>query len=274
MSYEEVRLQDDSGVEGEFSGLRGVQFLGSAMPDLGSRYISHNIRCRPEFSIVSVELNGEDSVIAPAGMMSWMDSDIQINTGCLGGPLAGCLRSCSGTPCCLNKFSGSGRVTFGQRDPGNSLAFAVDSQTSWILTQGAFIAGSPELLVSGAFPGIAACLCSGELGSGFLLTKISSQVPAMFFAGGHGDIIRHEVREGETIFVDNGLFFAASSKTNIGITILGDIKTFCFGGEGFVMKFVGPCVVYTQTRDPMELYKRELARQAAQNGGSNGSSSQ
>ncbi len=54
------------------------------------------------------------------------------------------------------------------------------------------------------------------------------------------------------MLVNNALFFAAHASTakNTELGILGGLKTCLCGGEGFVMKFRGPCVVYTQSRDP------------------------
>jgi len=59
------------------------------------------------------------------------------------------------------------------------------------------------------------------------------------------------VPKGKTLYVDNGLFFAAHEKTNIRMQLLGGLScTSCCGGEGLVMAFTGPCVVYTQSHDP------------------------
>jgi len=77
-----------------------------------------------------------------------------------------------------------------------------------------------------------------------------------FFAGNYGSIERHEIPAGKVFFIDHGLFFAAHETINIGIGIVGNIVGFCCGGEGFVMQFFGPCVVYTKSRDPNRLFER------------------
>jgi uncharacterized protein (AIM24 family) len=46
------------------------------------------------------------------------------------------------------------------------------------------------------------------------------------------------------------MFFAAHETQKLKLRILGGMKTCCCGGEGLVMEFTGPTVVYTQTRDP------------------------
>lgn len=39
------------------------------------------------------------------------------------------------------------------------------------------------------------------------------------------------------LYRDNGLFFAAHQNAKFKIGYLGNVKTLCFGGEGFIMKF-------------------------------------
>jgi len=83
------------------------------------------------------------------------------------------------------------------------------------------------------------------------MTKISvEEGRGMFFAGNYGSLERHDIPEGKTFFVDTGLFFAAHENTDIRVGKVGTVKAFCCGGEGLVMKFKGPCVLFTKSRDP------------------------
>jgi len=77
-----------------------------------------------------------------------------------------------------------------------------------------------------------------------------SKTNGMFFAGGFGSIVRHDVKPGHVLYVDNGLFFAAHEKTRITVGLIGGCRATCCSGEGLVMKFYGPCCVFTQSRDP------------------------
>jgi hypothetical protein len=65
-----------------------------------------------------------------------------------------------------------------------------------------------------------------------------------------GSVQRHDIPAGRVFFVDNGLFFAAHEKTKIKIRPVGGVKATCCSGEGLVMAFLGPAVVFTQSRDP------------------------
>jgi uncharacterized protein (AIM24 family) len=148
----------------------------------------------------------------------------------------------------MNKFSGPGEVSFGFDLPGDILPFAVTPGQGWIISAASFICGSTNVIVSARWAGLAACLCGSE---GWFMTKVySNNGPGLFYAGGFGQLQRHEVPEGKTILINNGLFFAANDRTQFEIGLPGDCASWCWGKEGFVMKVHGPSVIYTQNRDP------------------------
>lgn len=69
--------------------------------------------------------------------------------------------------------------------------------------------------VSAKFAGCCVCLFGGE---GMFLTHIkSTSGTALFYAGGYGQIQRHEVPAGKVFAINNGLFFATSDKTQMSI---------------------------------------------------------
>lgn len=202
---------------------------------------------RPAFAHVAVYLNQGQSIMADGGAMLWMDGTLQMETAC-GDCGPACYRSCAGESCCQNTFHGPGNVSFGFKLPGDCLPFAVTPDFAWILTSGAFICGTPNIKITARFAGCCTCCCGGE--SAFL-TKIESPEGAgMFYAGGYGALSRHEIPAGKTMFIDDGLFFAAHADTDIEVGIPGGCISCLYGGEGIVMKFHGPAVVYTQNRNP------------------------
>jgi len=55
--------------------------------------------------------------------------------------------------------------------------------------------------------------------------------------------------------VHAGLFFAASDRTQIEIGLPGGCWSCLWSGEGIVMKFTGPATIFTQNRNPKDMYK-------------------
>lgn len=210
--------------------------------------VRFEVHGRPAFAAVTVHMEEGQKILADGGALLWMDGDVHFKTFCPGGCTGGCARSCAGESCCMNRLTGPGYATFSFNTPGDLLPFAVTPDHGWILSQGAFVASTDNCKVSARFAG---CCAAGLSGEGLFLTKVTTTDPyGILFAGGYGEIIRHDIPAGKTLWVDNGLFFAAHCKTKISITIMGGLKTCCCGGEGLVMALTGPATVYTQSRDP------------------------
>lgn len=232
-------------------------------------FIRGVVHDRPGFAAVEVDLQPMQKVLADGGAMIWMDGKVNMETN-MGNCQAACCRFLAGESCCQNVFTGPGKVTFAQQLPGDALPFAVTKDNGWILSSGAFLSGTHNLEVSARFAGCMACLCSGE---GCLLTQVKlrkdekfpDEKQGMFFAGGYGALTRHEIPAGKTFYLDLGLFFAANEKTKIEIGYPGSLWNCFCGGEGLVMKFTGPTVIYSQNRPPGIWRKLLLAKQQAKN---------
>jgi uncharacterized protein (AIM24 family) len=119
----------------------------------------------------------------------------------------------------------------------------------WVVAAGAYVCGTANLSVSARFAGCAACCC-GDVKPWLVKVAALGTEGGMFWAGGYGALTRHDVQPGQQFYLDNGLFFAANQKVDIGLGLPGSCISCCFGKEGVVMKFTGPCVVYSQNRSP------------------------
>jgi uncharacterized protein (AIM24 family) len=224
-----------------------LQLVGQSME--AAPMLNAYVRDRPAFAHVEVFLNAGQTVMADSKAMIWMDQ-MHIETKC-DGCGAACARSCAGEGCCQNFYTGppgGGRVTFGLDLPGDMLPFGVTQNDGWVVAASSYTCGTPNIEISSRFAGCYACCCGG---TNAFLTKIRTKgaEPGMFFAGGYGAITRHEIPEGRTLYLDTGLFFAANEKTQIEGGFPGGCISCCYGGEGLVMKFRGPAVVYSQNRD-------------------------
>jgi uncharacterized protein (TIGR00266 family) len=214
------------------------------------------INDRPAFAHVDIDLQPGQQVLSDAGAMIWMDQKLDVKTDC-GECMPACWRTCSGEACCQNTYTGPGRIAFSFKLPGDMLPFGVaPNGGGWIVNSGAFICGSANIEVTCRFSSFVACCCGGE---NPFITKIISKdgQNGMFYAGGYGAITRHEIPEGKTFCLDNGLFFAANEACPFELALPGGVVGWCYGGEGFTMRFKGPAVVYSQNRDP-SIWKRLL----------------
>lgn len=226
--------------------LTGMETPKTSLPE-------YQIVGRPAFACVSFDLKDGETITTDAGSLLWTDSTTSVRTHLAGGLCASYLRTCSGESCCFNSYTGPGNVTLAMPEPGDMFPFAVTPDHGWVITAQSYIAGTPNVDVSTRFSGCVACCCSGE---GLFLTKVT--VPSesgVFFAGGYGEIVRHDIPEGKTLVVDTGLFFAAREDVSINVRFLGGCYSCICGGEGVVMSFTGPGVIYTQSRDP-EIFRR------------------
>lgn len=235
----------------------------------------------PSFAHVLVTLNGEEEgIVGDHGAMLWQNATgdgLNIDTGChMGGCCAGYWRGhFAGEHFCMNKYTGTGEVAFGFELPGDIVAYSCSDDAGWYISKGSFICGTSNLVVSAKWAGCYAYCCSGE---GGMLTWVHSKGDGSanaFFAGGFGDIQKQTIPDGMTLYVNNGLFFAAPDDMEMKIAVAGGCCTTacCCGGEGWVMTFEGPTTVYTQNRDP-DVFKALLnpPKQGQSGGGDSGAS--
>ena len=205
------------------------------------------------FSTVTINLQANQQVLAEAGSMAYMDGRIDMNTSTGGGVWKGLKRSFSGESFWQNTFTGPGKLTLASCLPGDTESFNVAPNEGWVLTRDAYLGGTLNIEVSTKWGGFKSMFT----GEGALLTHVKSKGGnGIFFAGCYGAIKRHEIPEGEEFTVDNGLFFATPEATKFKMSKIGGWKSFFLGGEGIVLRFFGPAVVYTQSRSLHPLVSR------------------
>jgi len=237
-----------------------IHFIGQDQTAFSdpSTLLNVSIENRPSFAHAKVSLAEGQEVLGDWGSLLWMDGAMKMDTWCHGGLWRAWWRVCAQEHCCRNKYTaapGGSEIAFGDDLPGDLLPFAVTPGNGWILSHGAFLCGTSNIQVDARFAGCLTCCFGGE---GPFFSRITVDDKAgLFFAGGYGQIQRNEVAEGKTLLVHAGMFFAANEKMNIGVGWPGGCWSFCFSKEGWVMKFSGPCVVYTQNRDP-DYFRRLL----------------
>jgi len=254
---------------------RSYQILGGQFQQDNSQpLMSYQIGGRPAFSYGDIYLQQNHKILTDGNAMLWMDGSLQVETECYGGCGSACMRSCSGESCCMNNYTGVGKLTVGFETPGDMLAFAVTPSHAWALTKAAFVAGTSNLKVSSKFAGCIPCCFTDE---GPFLTTVeidpeSQTQSGIFLAGSYGVLERNDVPEGKELYVGKGNFFAGHASKDLEVGLVGGFMNFCFGAgcKSIILKFKGPCTVYTQSRNPQDLRRlQEAARhkKSAEEGG-------
>ena len=211
-----------------------------------------------DMQIVSIELDPQETVIAEAGSMNWMDTDIkfeakmgdgsQPDKGIFGKLLDVGKRVLTGESIFLTHFTNEGpgkkEVSFAAPYPGSIIPLDLTTVNGEILCQkDAFLCAAKGTEVSIAFnKRLGAGFFGGE---GFILQKLKGDGLAFLHAG--GTIVERELNN-EALLIDTGCIVAFTQGLDYDIQRAGNLKSMFFGGEGlFLAKIQGTGKVYLQS---------------------------
>ncbi|RNC85767.1 MAG: TIGR00266 family protein [Balneola sp.] len=211
-----------------------------------------------DMQVISIELDPQETVIAEAGTMNWMDRGInfeaklgdgsQPDKGIFGKLLDVGKRALTGESIFLTHFTnvGSGKkeVSFAAPYPGTIIPLNLKTIGGEILCQkDAFLCAAKGTEISIAFN---KRLGSGFFGGeGFILQKLRGDGLAFLHAG--GTVIERELNN-ESLLIDTGCIVAFSPELEYNIERSGNMKSMFFGGEGlFLATLQGTGKVYLQS---------------------------
>jgi uncharacterized protein (TIGR00266 family) len=198
------------------------------------------------------------TIIADKHAMIYMDGEIDFKTE-MGKIKKALGRMLSGESMFLSHYTGtnpnkSQRISLGIPVPGDIVCLPLEPQKSWKVSRGCFLAGTSNVVVSGKL-NPKGFFSIGQQEGGILQTVKVETEPGHVWLGSYGHIEKHELKAGESLYVDNENFLACPKEVDYSISKVGNVKSLVLGGEGFAMKFVGPCVVYTQSKGIIALVK-------------------
>ena len=214
-------------------------------------FFKYDITGGPAFAVVKITLeNPGHQIRAEGGAMVYMDGHVNMETKSAGGVMRGLKRKFSGESMFQNFFSISdgsplGNIAFAHGAPGDIIHFHLEQGEEWILSRDAYICGSTSIAVTSKMGGFKSVLG----GEGLMLTKIMAESEGDVWIGGYGLVERHELAPGQEFVVDNGVMMAYSADIQHKVSKVGGRKSFFLGGEGIVIRYTGPGVVYTQNRE-------------------------
>ena len=237
-----------------------------------------------DMQVVDVELDPEETVIAEAGAMNWMENGIQFEArmgdgskpdeGLLGKLIGAAKRTITGESIFMTHFTNISnvkrRVAFAAPYPGKIIPVHMSRYHNEILCQkDAFLCAALGTEVSIAFTKrFGTGLFGGE---GFILQRLRGDGMAFIHAG--GTVIKKELAS-ETIRVDTGCIVAFTSGIDYDIERAGSLKSMFFGGEGmFLATLQGTGTIFLQSLPFSRMADRILRHAPSAGGGRKGEGS-
>ncbi|MCB0034685.1 MAG: TIGR00266 family protein [Anaerolineales bacterium] len=223
-----------------------------------------------DLQFVRVELDPQETVVAEAGTMMYMDEGIQFETkmgdgsepdqGFMGKLLSVGKRAITGESIFMTHFTNQGQgkkhVAFAAPYPGKIIALDLDTVNGSLICQkDAFLCAALGTKISVEFRRkLGTGLFGGE---GFILQKLTGDGNAFVHAG--GTIIERQLNN-EKILVDTGCIVAFESTIDYDIERAGNLKSMVFGGEGlFLATLRGTGRVWLQSLPFSRLADRIIA---------------
>lgn len=211
-----------------------------------------------DVQLVEIELDPQETVIAEAGAMLYMDEGISFaakmgdgsepNEGLFGKLLKGAGRVITGESLFLTHFTNTGsgkkRVAFSAPYPGTIVPFSLpDYGGSIIVQRDTFLCAALGTKVSVTLnKRFGAGLFGGE---GFILQKLQGDGFAFGHAG--GVVIERELNN-QSLLIDTGCIVGYTEGIDFNIRQAGGLKSMFFGGEGiFLAELRGTGKVWLQS---------------------------
>ncbi|MBB1271148.1 TIGR00266 family protein [Shewanella sp. SR44-3] len=234
--------------------------------------------------LVEVELDPNETVIAEAGAMNYLEQDIDFEakmgdgsepeSGFFGKILGAGKRALSGESIFMTHFSNQGnqkrKVAFAAPYPGTILALDLSQYGEELICQkDSFLAAALGTQVTMKFN---RRLGTGFFGGeGFILQNLKGD--GMVFVHAGGTLIKKELK-GETLRVDTGCIVGFTAGIDYDIQRAGSLKSMVFGGEGlFLATLSGHGTVWLQSLPFSRMADRIIAHAPSAGGSDRGEGS-
>ena len=199
-----------------------------------------------QLPVVVCTLNPGESMITERGAMSWMTSNMRMQTQA-GGVGKAIGRMFSGESMFQNKYTAEGSaglIAFASSFPGEIREIQIAPGQSIVAQKSAFLAAEPGVELSIHFrKKLGAGFFGGE---GFIMQKLSGS--GMAFVEIDGSVVEYQLQPGQTMLLDTGYLAMMDETVQMDIEMVHGVKNVLLGGEGlFNTKVTGPGRVWIQT---------------------------
>ena len=215
--------------------------------------IKFEIKYSPSYALLEVQLPENGHVIAEAGALTYMSSNIEVETrtrmkdrGIWGAIKVSLL---GGETLFITDYcakGGPGKAGFVSAPLGDIINLEVTPNKGYIIQSSAYIASTSAIKLDTQWQGFT----KGLFGQNLFMLKTLGE--GDIFINTFGAIDKHELGVGETLIVDNYHLAALSDTCKYDVHMFGGLKSTILGGEGFVTEVTGPGEVYVQTKNVKE----------------------
>ena len=206
----------------------------------------HEVLYRPSYSLLVLEPQAGEEVVAETGAMVSMSGGVEVQTNTRGGLFGGLKRAVlGGESFFVNTFRASapGEVTFAPPLSGDVVHLRVEGRPVFAQSS-AFLASEPSIQIDTKWGG-ARSFFGGE---GLFLLRMTGAGDV--WVSSYGAIHEKTLGPGERYVVDTGHIVAFEESAEYQVRRIGGLRTTIFGGEGLVAEFTGPGTIWLQSRSP------------------------
>ncbi|MEE4197731.1 MAG: TIGR00266 family protein [Bacteroidales bacterium] len=220
-----------------------------------------------DIQLVEIELDPQETVVAEAGAMTYMEDGISFDTrlgdgsapnkGVMGKLLSAGSRLITGESLFMTHFTNQGlgkkKVAFAAPYPGKIIPVDLKNSGGQIIVQkDGFLCAALGTKIS---IHLNRRLGSGFIGGeGFILQKLEGDGKAFIHAGG---AVIEKTLQHETLKIDTGCIVAYEPQIDFNIESAGSLKSMVFGGEGlFLATLRGTGRVWLQSMPIRKLIQR------------------
>jgi uncharacterized protein (TIGR00266 family) len=213
------------------------------------------------FESIIFKLKKDQAIINNRGCMSYMDADIITKTTSRGGIFKGLFRSAlTSASMFMTRYTGARNENIlcnASFFSGEILSVIVKPGMKIMVSPHSLICFTDNLDINSKRRVRGIFVSEGIYQSEFVN---STDEDGMVWITAYGGYKKLVLKEDESIKLDNGLFLCSNTETKYDISMVGNLKTTMFSGEGLSMLFKGPCEIYMHSRNFNALVKYIIAR--------------
>lgn len=209
------------------------------------------IKYKPSYSMLVVNLEPGERIVAESGAMTYMDPAIEVHTRKREKSLLGSigLAVIGRQSFWVNEYTATGRsgeVALVSAPVGDIETLDVSANRGYVIQKAAYIASTEGIDLDVKWEGFT----KGLFGQGLFMLKATGN--GTLFINTFGAIDKHVLSPNQSMIVDNFHLVAFSDTCSYRVTKFGGLKETILGGEGLVTNITGPGEVYIQTKNLQE----------------------